>query len=157
MPDAPSSPRTNAVSAVRRLLLRFRYVISVVTLVALAVPCALGAGAGPVLRMMGSLDEHVCKCGMKPGTCGCPECARLEARRRADRAPTPTPALRRDCNEGEPAMPGGAPMPSGVLPPAAIALLRAPAGRRVPFTDARASTPRRDLEPPTPPPRIASV
>jgi hypothetical protein len=144
------------VSALRRLLLRARYAISVLTLLALAAPCALRAAADPLRREFGGLDEHVCKCGMKPGKCGCPDCAKLEEERRAERAPSPLPVLRLHCDDDAPAMPLGAPLVSGVL---AGALTNRPtsAGGRVPIARAGVPLSSADIDPPTPPPRLAAA
>ncbi|HEY8089443.1 MAG TPA: hypothetical protein VIF09_16395 [Polyangiaceae bacterium] len=145
------------MSALRRVTLRLRYAISVLTLLALAAPCALGAAMQPVLRAVSGVDEHVCKCGMKPGTCGCPECAKLEDDRRAERAPSPLPVLRTHCDDDAPAMPLGAPLPSAVFAATATATLPASRGERLPVAAVHAFIPSCDLEPPTPPPRIATV
>jgi hypothetical protein len=145
------------VSAGHRLTRSVLHAFSVVLLIVLAAPCALGAAMGPVLRDLAAANEHVCKCGMKPGTCGCPECDKLERERRAENAPSPVPVLKRHCEDDAPAMPLGAPLPSGVLAASAVDALPLPAGDRVPVLRAPAFVTSPDVEPPTPPPRIATA
>lgn len=145
------------MSALRRLVCSLRYAVSVVTLIVIAAPCALGAAMGPMMRELGEAQSHTCKCGMQPGKCGCPECARLEDERRAEHRQTPEPALKRHCDDDAPAMPLGAPLPSGVLAATTTDLLSVPAGDRQPIAAGVAFVPSADLEPPTPPPRIATV
>ncbi|HEX8792506.1 MAG TPA: hypothetical protein VF765_16275 [Polyangiaceae bacterium] len=126
------------------------------TLAVIAAPAALGAAMGPVLRQLGAnTQEHVCKCGMPQGQCGCPECALLELERRAGEVPEAVRTLKRHCDDG-----------TSPVPFAAVAVALVPAGLRVlpaiPL-DARTRflpcngpvSP--DLERSTPPPRLASV
>ncbi|HEY6462354.1 MAG TPA: hypothetical protein VIY73_19435 [Polyangiaceae bacterium] len=141
----------------RRFWLAVRYAVSVVTLIAIAAPCALGGATGPLVRALADAQEHVCKCGMKPGTCGCPECAKLERERRADHAPSPVPVLKRHCDDTAPAMPLGAPLPTGVLAASITDALPLSRGERLPVAASAAFVPSLDCEPPTPPPRIAAV
>ncbi|HEY1696065.1 MAG TPA: hypothetical protein VGG39_28055 [Polyangiaceae bacterium] len=141
----------------RRFWLAVRYAVSVVTLIAIATPCALGGATGPLVRALADAETHVCKCGMKPGTCGCPECARLERARRADHAPSPVPVLKRRCDDDAPAMPLGEQLPTGVLPATVTAALEPSCGERSPVAAALTFVPAVDLSPPTPPPRIDAV
>ncbi len=131
---------------------------AVLVLVVLAAPAALGPAAGVVLRELGAAtQQHVCKCGMAPGKCGCPECAKLERERLAEHVPGPVPAFKRHCDDEAPAMPLGAPLPAGVVGGDVLALLPPPAGDRVRVAAAVRLVPSVDHEPPTPPPRIATV
>ena len=41
-------------------------------------PAALGPARMTIERALGGEPSHTCACGMKRGTCGCPECERLE-------------------------------------------------------------------------------
>lgn len=41
-------------------------------------PVALGPARATIERALGGEPSHACACGMKRGTCGCPECERLE-------------------------------------------------------------------------------
>lgn len=124
-------------------------------LVAMAAPAALGPSMGPVLELLGGQSEHVCKCGMKPGTCGCPQCARDDLARLDRRGRDVRPVVKDGCHQDSPAVQFAA------LPPAAPAgggaLLPVPRGERLPRDSAFASAFDRDLDPPTPPPRLASV
>jgi hypothetical protein len=125
------------------------------TLLSIAAPAALGPALGPLLREVGSQQEHVCKCGMAPGKCGCPECAQAERERLSERMPDAVPVLKDDCDKDAPAIAVAA-LPTGPLPPAR-AVLPVPAGERVSMSAASTVPFDRTLEPPTPPPRLASV
>ena len=48
-----------------------------VVMLAVTTPLTLGPMRGVLARALGAFD-HACACGMAPGTCGCPACARLE-------------------------------------------------------------------------------
>jgi hypothetical protein len=126
-----------------------------VTLAVIAVPSALGAAMGPVLRELGAAQEHVCKCGMPQGKCGCPECEWLEIERQAGHAANAIPTLKRHCDDDASPVPFTAtavaivPPQLNILPATPID----PAQRLLPCT-APASI---DLERSTPPPRHASV
>lgn len=61
------------------------------------------AGVVAAGQYFGGTKAHHCACGMKPGTCGCPECARIEAAKLAvkhtevsDEGPVLTPLCERD-------------------------------------------------------------
>jgi hypothetical protein len=125
------------------------------TLAVIAAPSALGAAMGPVLRELGATQEHVCKCGMPQGKCGCPECAWLEMERRGGNVPDAIPTLKRHCDDDASAVPFTA-FPVALVPPQ-LGVLPAtpihPAQRLVPSTGSASP----DLERSTPPPRYASV
>jgi hypothetical protein len=131
------------------LLRWLRLAWALVALVAIVVPAALGPATGVVLRRLGAEMTHVCKCGMKAGTCGCPECARLE--RDAHRSAS-APAWKRECDDDEPAFASA--LPDAVVPAGSSA---APAFFVVapPRTDFGLPLVHPEDEPPTPPPRIA--
>jgi hypothetical protein len=127
------------------------------TLAVIAAPAAFGPAIGAVMRELGAATvEHVCKCGMPAGKCGCPECDRLEQERRSEHAREQLATLKRHCDDDAPAIPFGV-LPSGVLAARGSAVLPVPRGERLDIATAplRVSSP--DHEPPTPPPRSASV
>jgi hypothetical protein len=134
-----------------------RLVCAVVTLVVIAAPAALGAGADPVLRLLGDANNHVCKCGMPAGKCGCPACERAERERLSEHRSEAAPTFKRHCDDEAPAMPLGAALPAGVLAAASAAALPVPRGDRLPVAAATASLFTTEQPPPTPPPRIAPV
>jgi len=153
----PFGPSTRAPRALRALAQWARIACAVVTLLVVAMPAAFGATLGPVLRELGGSTEHVCKCGMPVGRCGCPACERLERERLQDHRPDPLPTLKRACDDDAPSMPLGAALPAGVLAASSSACLPVPRGYRLPVgavTPLETST--KD-QPPTPPPRFASV
>jgi hypothetical protein len=126
-----------------------------VTLAVIAVPSALGAAMGPVLSELGAAQEHVCKCGMPQGKCGCAECDWLEMERRAGHAPDAIPTLKGHCDDD------AAPVPFtatgvAIVPPQLQVLPATPIdpGQWLQPCPAPASP---DLERSTPPPRYASV
>ncbi len=133
-------------------LRRLRVGLAIAVLVAIAVPVGLGPAGGRILRVLGA-QAHLCKCGMKPGTCGCPECARLEQARLDDRTPCPIPAMRRHCDDKAPVVGllGAAlalPIPFSNLPLAGFE--KQPCRRAVDVARLEPA-----IGPPTPPPRIA--
>jgi hypothetical protein len=131
-----------------------RVACAVVTLVVIAAPAALGGALAPVLRELGEAG-HVCKCGMAPGKCGCPECNRLEQERLTGHQPDPVPTLKRHCDDEAPAMPLGAALPAGVLAAASSSMLPVPRGERLPVVASSYLHTCTSDEPPTPPPRSA--
>ena len=153
------TPRTKHVSTrvtLSRALRRWRVLAcALATLFAVAAPAALGPALGPLLKELGGQEEHVCKCGMAPGKCGCPECAQADRERLRERMPDAVPVLKDDCDKDAPAFAFAA-LPTGPLPPAR-AVLPVPAGERIPMSAASTVPFDRNLEPPTPPPRLASV
>jgi len=134
------------MASLRRLARSTRLLFAMLVVLA---PIGLGPATGAIARALGALD-HACACGMAPGKCGCPACARLERERNAP--PGPTPALKSNCERD------GVVVPIGSLPPCllpgALALdaplleesLGLPSFPRVHIAD-------RD-GPPTPPPRV---
>jgi hypothetical protein len=134
-----------------------RVVLAWATLAVIAAPAAFGPAIGGVMRELGaSLQEHVCKCGMPAGKCGCPECDRLEQDRLHEHQAERLAALKRHCDDDAPAIPFGA-LPSAVLAARGATTLPIPRGERLPVAAAAASFLSPDDEPPTPPPRSASV
>ncbi len=82
-------------------------------------PIGLGPGTSNVTRWLGGEPEHACMCGMKRGTCGCPECERLEAERRADARVSKLVTVHRTCERDDgtvpaPELPVGAPSVAGI-------------------------------------------
>jgi hypothetical protein len=126
-----------------------------VTLAVVAAPSALGAAMGPVLRELGAAQEHVCKCGMPQGRCGCPACALLEMERRAGHVPDAIPALKRHCDDDASLVPFTS-TAVALVPPQLHILPATPidSGQRLHPCTAPAAP---DLERSTPPPRYASV
>jgi hypothetical protein len=132
-----------------------RLAFAVATLVTIAAPAALGAAMGPILDQLGSSHEHVCKCGMTPGKCGCRECEQAEQERLHDRGHQVTPVLKSGCDQDAPAIQFASLLPASL--PAAGLLLPAPRGERLARDPAPFPRLDRDVDPPTPPPRLASV
>jgi hypothetical protein len=145
---------TRARGAVRSpwaLVRRAQLAWALVTLLVVAAPAAFGPALDPVLRLLGQAG-HVCQCGMEPGTCGCPECAKLARQRLAEQPRDAAPSLEKACAQN--AAIRMAALPTGVTA-AGPAALRAPRGERVPMHRAPAVRAGTDVEPPTPPPRLA--
>lgn len=147
--------------AARPLLLALRRFLRVAcaygVLMVVALPAALGASMGPVMRELGAeAQEHLCKCGMPAGKCGCPECERLEHARQRARAADPAPAIKGGCDSDAPAVLFAA-LPTALLPAASTSLLPVPRTARLPVLalDLPRSLP--DAQPPTPPPRSTTV
>ncbi|MCL2779637.1 MAG: hypothetical protein FWD73_16725 [Polyangiaceae bacterium] len=69
--------RQSLRSLLRGLVLSIALIVSA--------PLVFGPAGNAVLRMFVDMDEHHCACGMKPGACGCPDCALLEKARLAER------------------------------------------------------------------------
>ena len=145
------------VAHLQRLLRQWARLVCTVTLVVLAAPAALGASLGPVLRELGDSTEHVCKCGMTVGKCGCPECERDEQQRLSEHRSEAAPTLKRHCDDETPAMPLGAALPAGVLAASSETTTSVPRGDRIPVSTATTPGYSTDNQPPTPPPRLASV
>lgn len=102
------------------------------------------------------MTEHACKCGMPAGKCGCPECERIAQEVSRERLASPVPSLKRQCDDGAPGLPFAA-LPSAMLGATSTALLPNPRGERVAMASCSVPLPRAADEPPTPPPRTASV
>jgi hypothetical protein len=145
------------VAYLQRVLRQWARLVCALTLVALAAPAALGASLGPILRQLGESTAHVCKCGMPVGKCGCPACERTEEQRLSEHRAEALPTLKRHCDDDAPAMPLGAALPAGVLAASSDAALTVPRGDRIPAASATTSSDFTDQQPPTPPPRFASV
>ncbi len=143
---------SDMVSSLRRWV---RLALAVATLVTVAAPAALGPAMATLLDEMGGAHEHVCKCGMTPGKCGCPECDRAEQERLHARGHRVAPVLKSGCNQDPPAL-RFAGLPPALLPASGV-LLPALRGDRAarPLPDSPALD--HTLDPPTPPPRLASV
>jgi hypothetical protein len=134
-----------------------RVVLAWATLAVIAAPSAFGPAMGGVMHALGvSMAEHVCKCGMPAGKCGCPECDRLEQERLHEHQSEQLAALKRHCDDDAPAIPFGV-LPSAVLAARSATTLPVPRGERLPVAAAARSIPSPLDEPPTPPPRSASV
>ena len=73
-----------------------RVVVAFFLFAALA-PVWLGPALAP-LNAAADAATHVCACGMKPGTCGCPECAQLE-RDRHDQFRSHRYSIKRTCDD----------------------------------------------------------
>jgi hypothetical protein len=132
-----------------------RLALAVATLLTIAAPAALGPAMGTLLDELGSAHEHVCKCGMAPGKCGCAACDQAEQERLHARGHQVAPVLKGGCNDDAPAVQFAA-LPPAFLP-AAGTLLPAPRSERLVHDRASDPVPDRALAPPTPPPRLASV
>jgi hypothetical protein len=120
----------------------------------IAVPSALGAAMGPVLRQLGMRNEHMCMCHMPAGKCGCPQCARLEAERLRERRVDAVPTWKKGCeDDGSATL--FASLPATIPPRSALVPL--PTSELVFDVRSDRSPPCLDRGPPTPPPRRATV
>lgn len=115
-----------------------------------ALPMALGPQA---MRLLVGQADHRCMCGMKAGTCGCPECERLERTRQHDLEHPPTyPVVTGKCSSDiatAPPFAVTAVVPAPVEVRQAANLGRAPMWFLLPLQSVELSPP------PTPPPRLA--
>jgi hypothetical protein len=146
-----------AAHALRATCRALRLAVAVLTLAVIAAPAAFGPAVGVMMRELGAATEqHVCKCGMPVGKCGCPECERLEQERRREHVPEHLATLKRHCDDDAPAIPFGV-LPTGVLSAASSATLPVPRSARVVVVVTPYRLSSRDDQPPTPPPRSASV
>jgi hypothetical protein len=132
-----------------------RLACAVATLVTIAAPAALGPAMATVLDQLGSMHEHVCKCGMAPGRCGCPECAQDEQQRLHARAHQVAPVLKSGCDQDAPTIQFATLLPASV--PAASVVMPIPRSERLTLAPVSTLALDCDLDPPTPPPRLASV
>jgi hypothetical protein len=111
-------------------------------------PVALGPARMTIERALGGEPSHACACGMKRGTCGCPECERLEAQKQKIGKSV---AVRSACEDDDGFV--RAPAAPLVTPPNAPLAIIAAASieRERPFVSTLHS--QLSLEPSTPPPR----
>jgi hypothetical protein len=125
----------------------------VLALVLLA-PMMLGPSFGTFVRALGGEADHKCACGMPEGTCGCPECARIEHQRLRERAPAPYPVLRSQC-EGNAVTAGMGALPLVIEAPGAFVVVEA---MECAVTLARSPDVHSldTAEPSTPPPRLVA-
>jgi hypothetical protein len=141
---------------VQRALQRWARLVCALATLAVVAPMALGAALGPVMRELGGdASSHQCKCKMGPGKCGCPACLQLDRERASERRQGSTPCLRGQCDLDGQAFPFAAP-PAAVLA-AASTMLPVPRGERAAANAACRPPPSTSVEPPVPPPRIASI
>jgi hypothetical protein len=116
----------------------------------LLAPILLGPAIGPVTRALGGEAQHLCACGMIAGTCGCPECEKIEHQRHRQNLPRAYPVIKGQCG-GEDTPVAFAPLPN-VAPASVSLLVPKPAVRVVmplPIPRWASLDP---VEPPTPPP-----
>jgi len=133
--------------------------VGVVLALVLLAPMLLGPAAGPLTQAMGGEAKHLCACGMVEGTCGCPECARLERQRHRDRdeAPKAYPVLKSQCGGDD------VPVAFAPLPVVAPATFPTPSVPKAPLVASDALAPiapwasLEPIKPPTPPPEEAAV
>jgi hypothetical protein len=126
-------------------------ILGIALALAVLAPLLLGPALVPLTRALGGADEHLCACGMAPGTCGCPECEKLEHARLAERAPRPYPVVKGQCG-GDEVAPGYAALPAATPPSDGVLL--APSPRALLALERPATALSRDpTEPSTPPPR----
>lgn len=153
MPLAPGGSISWVVG--RRFLHRMLETLAALTLaLALLAPMMLGPSFGTFVRALGGEADHKCACGMPEGTCGCPECARIEHQRLRERAPARYPVLRSQC-DGNAVTAGMGAVPLAIEAPGAFVVAQALEFR---VTLARPTEVRSlDLaEPSTPPPRLVA-
>jgi hypothetical protein len=101
------------VSTRLHVLLRARW-LSFFCLLATLAPLWLGPMLLPIERAYAEA-HHACACGMAMGTCGCPECERIEHDRR-EGASSPVPLLKGECEKGA-KLAGTSTMPPALMPP----------------------------------------
>ena len=121
----------------------------------LAAPMMLGPATSWALRTLGAAAEHTCLCGMRLGTCGCPECDDLAKSYLSTKKPSALPVVRRDCEDDDDAPRGGA-LPQ-VIAPAALAFVASPVEVPVAAPLSVTLQPRGREEPPSPPPRTRAA
>jgi hypothetical protein len=139
----------------RAIQRRIHTACAIAVLVVLAAPAALGAAMTPVLRELGAQSEHVCKCGMAPGRCGCPECARLERERRHERLPVAVATIKTPCDVDGRAL-ANADVQSAV-PAASTTVFPASLYERLRAIATPLPAPCPGEAPPVPPPRMAAA
>ena len=113
-------------------------------------PLALGPAFSPLVMALGGGPEHICACGMKQGTCGCPECEQLTSPDAHPTAPL-THAVLGSCDDhGRRPLGGG--LPPAIVP-ASLALVTYGLSDVLPATPAPRGSSHPPAPPPTPPPR----
>jgi hypothetical protein len=141
-------------SALAGVLARWARLVGVVAaLVTLTASSSLGALGGVMGQLFG--EEHLCKCGMTAGKCGCPECERLEQQRLHEHDSSPVPAVKAHCGQDSPGLAFGSTPPASL--PARTAKLPVPLAERLPPGASLGAPDDLPSEPPTPPPRLAAV
>jgi hypothetical protein len=130
-----------------------RFVMALLWIVVM--PLALGPATTPLTRWLGGEADHRCSCGMKAGTCGCPECERLERIRAYDREHESTnPLVKTACDTNDDMLRSQTPCASIPTMPA---IARASRTRHA-HTTFHAHLESIDrAPPPTPPPRNATA
>ncbi len=117
-----------------------------------AMPIALGPATSTVTRWLGGEPEHKCMCGMKRGECGCPDCEKLEAERRADHREHATAMIRSGCEDDD-GFVRASPIPVAVpVSDGALVVASAPSEPMFVFSKGPLES-QFLLEPSTPPPR----
>ncbi len=125
----------------------------IVFLIVVALPMALGPASGTVMRWLAGEPDHHCMCGMKPGTCGCPECEHLEQMRTHDREHPPKgPVVKAACDSEVGALPSFA---SPAVLPAALEIGKIATLECAPASFSPSLHSLDNAPPPTPPPRNA--
>jgi hypothetical protein len=132
-----------------------RQLMMLIATLVVAAPLVFGPAFAWALDELGGGPVHTCACGMKQGTCGCPECARLTAEKKAEDAPTAYRTFKRACNDDAPATPA-APLPPAVAALASIAPPPTPVARAV-LAPVLVLRTRDRAPPPPPPPRALAV
>jgi hypothetical protein len=157
LPEGKGARKMDIVRAVTRSAWQRRLHVVCTLLVGLmlAAPMVFGPGASWVLRSLGAAAEHTCLCGMRLGTCGCPECDDLAKSYLSAKKPSARPVVRRDCEDDGDAPRGGA-LPQ-VIVPAALAFLAAPVEVPVAAPLSVTLRPRDREKPPSPPPRTRAA
>jgi hypothetical protein len=124
--------------------------VRLVLALAVAAPMLLGPALSPLVSSLAG-DVHLCACGMKAGTCGCPECEMQEHARLRERAPRAYPVLRGPCSPENLAL-RFAPLPAAT--PAGLAPLLLPSpSSQAPSPEPPLALSIDPAEPSSPPPR----
>jgi hypothetical protein len=132
-----------------------RLQVALVLLVA-AAPLLLGSAFGAAVTALGAEGDHFCACGMEPGTCGCPACAKLGKLRAESRAHDRQNVVARSSCDDSPAPPGVPSLPESLVPESLF--VSAPSSSRLdPPPCPAAPLERGRARPPTPPPRSSEI
>jgi hypothetical protein len=155
LPGLGLAPKVRSVEAHigERARRAIRLAMTVAVAVLLAAPLLCGNAFGAWLRIVTPEAVHMCACGMKAGTCGCPACDLLEKQRVAEHAPKPFPVLRSQCNDDAEILPTGAVPPCTIASPAFVVAPSEPLVLVDPPPPLVHS--RERLEPSKPPPRTS--